>query len=497
MAVLALRVKYCCYHNEAQGKAGGLPASNIITVFILFGAFQTTKLHECAPECSTGSESMSKRVSIFGLGYVGSVTAACLASKGHSVVGVDMSPSKVEQLDAGRSPIVEPGMKELVDQAHSAKLLRATTDATAAVMDTEISFLCVGTPSLRSGKLDLGHVEPVCREIGKVLKTKKDFHLVVLRSTVLPGTAETIVIPALEQTSGKKLGDGFGVCVNPEFMREGTAVADFMEPSMTIIGSSDARHAALLRELYAWTPGKIFETTFRSAEMVKYVCNAWHALKVAFANEVGTLAKELKVDAESVTEIFTADDRLNISATYLKPGFAFGGSCLPKDVRALNYRAKELDLELPLFESIMASNDEHLKRAIQMVLDTGKRNVAILGLSFKAATDDLRESPQVQLVKHLLGEGCTIKIWDDNVSLGRLIGSNREYIEHAIPHIGSLLETDLAQTLKNAEVVVIGTRGISRDQLQPHLRPDHVVLDLVNLESARRPAVANYEGICW
>jgi GDP-mannose 6-dehydrogenase len=238
---------------------------------------------------------MSKRVSIFGLGYVGSVTAACLASKGNSVVGVDMSPLKVEQLDAGRSPIVEPGMKGLVDQAHNSKLLRATTDSSAAVMQTDISFLCVGTPSLRSGKLDLGHVEPVCREIGKVLKTKQEFHLVVLRSTVLPGTTESIVIPALEESSGKRLGDGFGVCVNPEFMREGTAIADFMEPSMTIIGSSDAAHAALLRELYSWTPGRVFETSFRSAEMVKYVCNAWHAVKVAFANEVGTLAKELKV----------------------------------------------------------------------------------------------------------------------------------------------------------------------------------------------------------
>ena len=440
---------------------------------------------------------MSKQVSVFGLGYVGSVTAACLASKGHAVVGVDTSASKVEQLDAGRSPIVEPGVKELIDQAHRSTKLRATTDSAAAVMQTDISFLCVGTPSLRSGKLDLGHMEPVCQEIGKVLKNKDAFHLVVVRSTVLPGTAENIVIPALEQTSGKRMGKAFGVCVNPEFMREGTAVADFLEPAMTIIGAADAHHAALLRELYAWAPGRIFETSFRSAEMVKYVCNAWHAVKVSFANEVGTMAKELGVDAEAVTEIFTADTKLNISSTYLKPGFAFGGSCLPKDVRALNYRAKELDLRLPLFDSILPSNDEHLKRAIEMVLDTGKRNIAILGLSFKAATDDLRESPQVQLVKHLLGEGCTIKIWDDNVSLGRLIGSNRQYIDQAIPHIGSLLENDIGQILKNAEVVVIGSRGISRAQLQPHLRPDHTVVDLVNLERARRPAAANYEGICW
>jgi len=440
---------------------------------------------------------MSKRVSVFGLGYVGSVTAACLASKGNPVIGVDLSPSKVEQLAAGRSPIVEPRVNELIEQGHSRQLLSATTDSTSAVMETDISFLCVGTPSLRSGKLDLGHVEPVCRDIGQVLKRKNAFHLVVLRSTVLPGTAESIVIPALEQSSGKRLGKDFGVCVNPEFMREGTAVADFLEPSMTIIGTSDTQHAAWLRELYAWAPGRIFETSFRSAEMVKYVCNAWHAVKVAFANEVGTLAKELKVDSEAVTEIFLADNKLNISPTYLKPGFAFGGSCLPKDVRALNYRAKELDLKLPLFESILPSNDEHLKRAIEMVLDSGKKNVAILGLSFKAATDDLRESPQVQLVKHLLGEGRKIKIWDDNVSLGRLIGSNREYIEKAIPHIGSLLESDLAQVLKEGEVIVIGTRGIPRDQLQKHLRSDHIVVDLVNLEKARRPALDHYAGICW
>ena len=434
---------------------------------------------------------------MFGLGYVGSVTAACLASKGNSVIGVDLSRSKVEQLASGQSPIVEPRMKELVQHAHAASTLHATTDSAEAVMQTEISFLCVGTPSLRSGKLDLGHVEPVCRDIGQVLRRKDDFHLIVLRSTVLPGTAESIVIPALEQSSGKRMGKDFGVCVNPEFMREGTAVADFLQPSMTIIGSSDAQHAAWLRDLYAWAPGRIFETSFRSAEMVKYVCNAWHALKVAFANEVGTLAKEMKVDAEAVVEIFTADDKLNISPSYLKPGFAFGGSCLPKDVRALNYRAKELDLHLPLFESIMPSNDEHLQRAIEMVLASSKRNVAILGLSFKAATDDLRESPQVQLVKHLLGEGRKLRIWDDNVSLGRLIGSNREYIEHAIPHIGSLLVSDLGDCLRDAEVVVIGTRGISRNQLQQHLRPDQVVIDLVNLEKSRRPALKQYEGICW
>src|SRR5437773_7037714 len=441
---------------------------------------------------------MSRSISVFGLGYVGTVTAACLAHKGNQVLGVDLSRSKVETLDAGQSPIVEPRVTELIAECNRACRLHATSDAEAAVLKTEISFLCVGTPSLRNGKLDLGHIEPVCREIGRALQKKSSFHLVVLRSTVLPGTAETIVVPTLEKASAKKMGKDFGVCVNPEFMREGTAVSDFLEPSMTIIGAEDAAHSSMLRELYDWVPGRIFETSFRSAEMVKYVCNAWHAVKVAFANEVGTLAKELGVDAEAVVEIFTADNRLNISPAYLKPGFAFGGSCLPKDVRAMNYRAKELDLKLPLFEAILPSNELHLQRAVEMVLNTGKRKIAMLGLSFKAATDDLRESPQVQLVKRLLGEGRQIRIWDDNVSLGHLIGSNRQYIDEVIPHIGSLLSTALSDVVRDAEVVVIATRGLDVDELRRCLRPDHIVSDLVNLERASRPAASgHYEGFCW
>jgi GDP-mannose 6-dehydrogenase len=438
------------------------------------------------------------RISVFGLGYVGTVSAACFAHQGNEVIGVDLSPGKVEAMEAGRSPIVEPRLGDLIAQCHQSRLLRATSDSAAAVLTSDISFLCVGTPSLRNGKLDLGHIEPVCREIGETLKKKDSFHLIVLRSTVLPGTAESIVVPALEKASGKRMGPEFGVCVNPEFMREGTAVNDFLEPSMTVIGASEPGHSRMLRELYAWAPGSIFETSFRSAEMVKYVCNAWHATKVSFANEVGALAKELGVDAESVVEIFLADTKLNISSSYLKPGFAFGGSCLPKDVRALNYRAKELDLELPLFESLLPSNESHLERAVAMVLATGKKKIAVLGLSFKAATDDLRESPQVQLVKRLIGEGREIQIWDDNVSLGRLIGSNRQYIEEVIPHVGSLLSTNLEQVLQRAEVVIIGTRGIDKSVLDSHLRPTHFVVDLVNLEKSKRPTASNsYEGICW
>jgi len=441
---------------------------------------------------------MSRSISVFGLGYVGTVTAACLAYRGNNVIGVDLSQPKVEAINSGNSPIVEPRVSEIIADSHKANRLHATSSAEAAVMNSEISFLCVGTPSLRNGKLDLGHIEPVCREIGEILKKKNSFHLVVLRSTVLPGTAETIVVPTLGKFSGKRMGPDFGVCVNPEFMREGTAVADFLEPAMTVIGAVDKAHSALVRELYAWTPGRMFETSFRSAEMLKYVCNAWHAVKIAFANEIGTLARELDVDAESVMEMFVSDTKLNISPIYLKPGFAFGGSCLPKDVRALNYRAKELDLKLPLFDSIMPSNEEHLARAVEMVLQTGKRKIGMLGLSFKAATDDLRESPQVQLVKRLIAEGREIQIWDDNVSLGRLIGSNREYIEQVIPHIGLLLNANLEEVLRDAEVVVIGTRDLNWDSLKNSIRRDQEVIDLVSLEKSRRPQITSaYKGICW
>jgi len=441
---------------------------------------------------------MGRAVSIFGLGYVGTVTAACLAHQGDQVTGVDLNPAKVQAIESGQSPIVEPGVGELIAASSKACRLHATSDSAAAVLSTDISFLCVGTPSLRNGKLDLGHIEPVCREIGDALRKKNSFHLVVLRSTVLPGTAESIVIPALEQASGKTMGKDFGVCVNPEFMREGTAVADFMGPAMTVIGSGNPAHSAQLRELYAWTPGRIFETSFRAAEMVKYMCNVWHAMKVTFANEAGTLAKNLGVDAEAVTQMFLADTKLNLSSSYLKPGFAFGGSCLPKDIRALSYRAKEADLSLPLLEAILASNQQHLERAVEMILRTGKRNVGILGLSFKAATDDLRESPQVQLIKHLLGEGRQVRIWDENVSLGRLIGSNRQYIEEVIPHIGSLLHPSMERVIRESEVVVIATTGLNQEEVRRSLRPDHIVIDLVNLEKARRlDTAARYEGICW
>ena len=441
---------------------------------------------------------MSLSISVFGLGYVGSVSAACFASMGHRVIGVDVNSAKVEMMESGRSPIIEASMNELVTEGHRAGNIHATIDSTAAVLNSDVSFVCVGTPSLRNGKLDLRHIEKVAREIGAGLRQKKSGHVVVLRSTVLPGTTESIVLPILEQACGRRAGTDFTVAYNPEFMREGSAVADFLQPPYTILGTEDPSHLGSLRELYKQTPGKVFETSIPVAEMVKYLSNAFHAVKVTFANEVGTLCKHLGVDAQAVTEIFTFDTRLNISSAYLSPGFAFGGSCLPKDVRALTYKAKELDLNLPMLESLLPSNSEHVERAVEAVMRTNKRKIAQLGLSFKAGTDDLRESPQVQLVKRLLGEGCEMKIWDPDVSLGRLAGSNRQYIEEVIPHIGSLLSADLAEVLTWGEVVIIGNKSAKKGTLASQLRPDQIVIDLVNLDKALRPnGTSSYEGICW
>lgn len=437
-------------------------------------------------------------ISVFGLGYVGSVTAACFARLGHSVIGVDLSLPKVEMIEAGRSPIVEAQMNDLVATGRESGRLRATCDVQRAVAESEISFVAVGTPSLHSGKLDLGHIERVTAQIGEALKHKRSPHTVVLRSTMLPGSTESLVIPALEQASERTAVEDFSVCYNPEFMREGSAVEDFLSPPCTVLGARRPEDLALVRGLYRDTPGELFETSITVAEMVKYVSNAFHALKVSFANEVGTLCRRLDADTEAVTRIFTSDTRLNISPAYLSPGFAFGGSCLPKDLRALAHRAKEVDLRLPLLESILPSNAEHLERAVEAVLATGKRKAGMLGVSFKAGTDDLRESPQVELIKRILGEGCQVRVWDPQVSLGQITGSNRQYIDQVIPHIGSLLSTDFEAVVKEAEVVIIGTKSVDKAKLAACLCPEHYVIDLVNLQASRRPEQSErYRGICW
>jgi GDP-mannose 6-dehydrogenase len=393
---------------------------------------------------------------------------------------------------------LEEGIDEIVAESSRACRLLATTSVAEAVADSDASFICVGTPNLRNGEHDLRQIERVISEIGAALRRKDGFHTVVLRSTVMPGTTESVVIPKLEEASGKRAGEGFGVCYNPEFLREGSAVSDFLKPTITVLGAATPDHLREIREIYAWVPGKIFETSLSTAETVKSICNVFHALKVVFANEVGTLCKRMGIDTEAVFDIFKADTRLNASAAYLTPGFAFGGSCLPKDLRAVSQGARQLDLRLPVIESIMTSNHDHIERAVEEVLRIGKKKIGILGLSFKTGTDDLRESPLVMVIKRLLGEGCQVRIWDRDVALGRLVGSNRQFIEEVIPHIGTLLTPELADALRGAEVVVIGTRAIDKETLRSHLQPEQHVVDLVNIEKARRvDGHAAYEGICW
>jgi GDP-mannose 6-dehydrogenase len=418
-----------------------------------------------------------KRISVFGLGYVGAVTAACFARAGHRVVGVDVNPVKVQMLDSGRAPVLEPGLNDIVAESREASRLHGTTSHAFAVGESQISFICVGTPSLPNGQLDLSSVNSTCEQIGTALRTKKEFHWIVLRSTVLPGTVRSLAIPTLEAASGKRSGLDFAVCFNPEFTREGSAVADFSN-SMTVLGADNPVHLRPLRELYHGISGQIFDTSLEVAEMVKYVCNAFHALKITFANEIGALCRHLDVDEQAVMKIFMADTSLNISTAYLTPGFAFGGSCLPKDLRALTYCAKQLDLNAPLLRAIMPSNQAHLDRAVDAVLAMNRKKIAVLGLSFKAETDDLRESPSVQLVKRLLGEGCQIKIWDREVSLGQLVGSNRDFIEEQIPHIGALLSADLDGVIAGAEAIVVVTKALDTERLLSLRKPGQVIIDL-------------------
>lgn len=419
-----------------------------------------------------------KSVSVFGMGYVGAVTAACMAKAGNRVVGVDLNPQKIAMLRSGRAPVLEPGLDELIAEACKASRLVAFHTADVAVRLSDLSFICVGTPSLPNGRPDMRGLARCCHELGQALREKKEFHWIVVRSTVLPGTSQSLIIPEIEAASGKRAGEGFAVCVNPEFTREGCAVRDFLHPSMTVLGAENPAHLSLLRDLYAPFGGQVFETSLRAAEMVKFACNAFHALKVDFANELGTLCGQLQVDAEEVTRIFTADKQLNLSAAYLTPGFAFGGSCLPKDVRALSGCASRFDLDLPLLRAILPSNRAHLERFCEAILASKRKRIGVLGLSFKTGTDDLRESPFVQLIKRLLGEGCQVRVWDREVSLGRLAGSNREFIEQEIPHIGALLLPDLESVVRTSDLIVLGTKAIDEAAFRSLLARDQIVIDL-------------------
>jgi GDP-mannose 6-dehydrogenase len=437
------------------------------------------------------------KVSVFGLGYVGSVSAASFAADGHEVVGVDVNADKVATVNAGKSPIVEPGLEALLSRAVAEGSLRATTDTGDAVRSSEVSLICVGTPSRRNGSLDLCYLERVCEQIGRELRDKSTYHVVVVRSTVLPGTTHELVIPALERASGKKYGDGFGVSVNPEFLRESTALKDFRKPPLTLVGHNHAADASGTIALYQAIDAPLVSTSIRVAEMMKYTSNTWHALKVCFANEIGNLCKRVGVDSHEVMDIFCRDEKLNLSSYYLKPGFAFGGSCLPKDVRALQYRAKELDVDLPVIASIMPSNKLQIQQAFDQVIDTGRKNIGLLGFSFKAGTDDLRESPMVILAEALLGKGRSLRIYDKNVSLARLVGANKEYIETQIPHLSSLLCNTISEVIDGSDLVVVGNNAPEFAEAITRCRKDQIVLDLVRLPVDAADVQADYRGICW
>src|SRR5687768_5899168 len=437
-------------------------------------------------------------VSVFGLGYVGSVSAASFAADGHTVVGVDVNADKVASLNEGRSPIVEKGLDELIRDNAANGRLRATTSTKEAVDATELSLICVGTPSRRNGSLDLSYLERVCEQIGEALKDKSSYHVVVVRSTVLPGTTHGVVIPALERSSGKKYGTGFGVTVNPEFLREGTAIKDFRNPPLTLVGHNYQSDAQPTEALYSKVHAELVTTSIRTAEMIKYASNTWHALKVCFANEVGNLCKRLEIDSHEVMDIFCRDDKLNLSAYYMKPGFAFGGSCLPKDVRAMQYRAKEVDLDMPVIQAILGSNQLQIQHAIEMIADTGKKRVGLLGFSFKAGTDDLRESPIVILAEALLGKGYSLRIYDRNITIGRLIGANRAYIEGQIPHLAKLMCDSVDEVVAQSELLLLGNASEDFADALSRSREDQIVIDMVRMPGNPLAGVkAAYQGLSW
>ncbi len=437
-------------------------------------------------------------VSIFGLGYVGCVTAACLASHGHRVVAVDVNIDKVDAINNGRSPIIERGLEELIRTVRSSGNLRATNDAHEAVVHGEVLLICVGTPSDANGNLNFKFIDRVCMDIAQTLREGSGFKVISVRSTLLPGTIDNRVIPLLSRESGKQIGKDFAVASNPEFLREGSAIDDFNKPPFTVIGTDDEQAGARLEQLYKDIPAEIYRTDPDTACMVKYSCNAFHGLKVVFANEIGRLCKKAGVDSTRVMDIFCQDTSLNISPKYLKPGFAFGGSCLPKDLRALLYLARHTDLQLPMLESIMPSNRLHIQSVADLILGNPSRTaVGIIGLTFKPGTDDLRESPIVQLVETLNGKGLKVKIFDNNVSLSKIIGGNKAFIEQILPHISGMLCDSMEEVVQDSDVIVVShDLKDGGDQLIGLLKPDQLVIDLVKLTSSKSFPAA-YEGICW
>ncbi|MGA9059302.1 MAG: nucleotide sugar dehydrogenase [Terriglobia bacterium] len=436
------------------------------------------------------------KISVFGLGYVGTVSAGCLANDGHEVIGVDPVQTKVNLINNGQTPIIEADIGQIIASMVQAGRLRATDDPAQAIEETDLSFVCVGTPSQANGNLDLRYMRRICEQIGQGLKDKAARHVVVIRSTILPGTMRKIVIPILEESSGKKAGADFGVCHNPEFLREGSAVKDFNSPPKTVVGELDQASGDMLAALYGKIDAPLIRTDFETAEMIKYVDNSWHALKVGFANEIGNLCKCFAIDAHEVMKIFCQDEKLNISPAYLLPGFAFGGSCLPKDLRALAYQAKMCDLELPIIASILSSNEMQIARGLQLIMEKGHKRIGVLGFSFKAGSDDLRESPMIEIIERLIGKGFDLRIYDKNVNIASLLGANRDFILNRIPHISRLMVGGKDAVLDHAQTVVIGNNDPDFRNVPERLRDDQVLVDFVRI-TRRRSEKGNYDGICW
>ncbi len=438
---------------------------------------------------------MTLDISIFGLGYVGAVSAGCLASDGNHVIGVDPNPAKVEMINAGRSPIVEDRMEEIIAAGVASKALRATTSADDAVKVSDISLICVGTPSQNNGSLDLRYVKRVCEEIGEALREKRSYHVVVARSTMLPGSMRELVIPTLQEASGLTAGVDFGVCINPEFLRESTAVSDYYHPPKTVIGEIDEKSGQLLADLYNDLEAPLIRTSLEVAEMVKYADNSWHALKVAFANEIGSMCRAMGIDGPALMQIFCQDKKLNLSPYYLTPGLSFGGSCLPKDVRALTYKARGLDIDVPVLSSILPSNRTHLQRAIDLITVKESRKVGVLGFAFKSGTDDLRESPMVDIIEFLLGKGYDLRVYDSNVNLSALMGANRDHFMNRIPHIAQLMVDNVSDVIDFADTIVIGNRAPEFEPALANVGDNQQIIDLVRMLS--KTTGGNYDGICW
>lgn len=431
-------------------------------------------------------------ISIFGLGYVGCVGMGCLAAKGHKVVGVDVAGEKIRLINEGIPTIVEKDIDKLIADAHASGAIRATDDYVDAVLSTDISFLCVGTPSAANGHLDLTYIMQTAKEIGEALKQKESFHIVVIRSTVFPGT-NAKVSQIIEEVSGKKAGEDFAVVSNPEFLREGTAVNDYLNPPLTVLGSSCEKAVEVMKDLYSSTGAPIEIVPIEVAEMIKYVNNSYHALKVVFANEVGAICSALGIDSHEVMRIFCMDKQLNISSYYFRPGFAYGGSCLPKDLKGLKTLSHDLYLDTPVLDSIDDSNRKHVSRCIAEIEKSGCRKIGFLGLSFKAGTDDMRNSPIVSVIEYLYGKGYEISIFDKNVSLSRLIGKNKSVISEKLPHLGRMLKDDLQEVCDNAEMLVIS----NKDDLFKTLKPaeNQKIFDLVRIKELE--GLKNYKGLCW